>query len=328
MYRTLPCKIKSFYSYTKAVFLLLLFMLGACTSSKHPKQNQLPEVSLELIRFEQQFFGNTDTPLDSVKAQFPYFFPNKTPDSLWQNKRIDSLQQTLYKATKPLFDGELFSRVENVFKHAKYYFPNEQLPQKVITLLTDVDYTFRAVDADSLLLISVDTYLGADHPLYDGIPQYIRKTLQPTHLEAELIDALSSRFVPKPTGRTFLAQCITAGKRLVLQDFLAPKVSSMYHIQYSQEQWDWALEHEEDIWQYFIENELLFSTDDVLVFRFLKPSPFSKFYTYLEDGSPGRIGAWIGYRIVQAYHKRTNATLQEILLEDAQEILKKSRYNP
>ncbi|MDG1823049.1 MAG: gliding motility lipoprotein GldB [Flavobacteriaceae bacterium] len=310
------------------MFFSLVIALGACTSSKHPKQNQLPEISFELVRFEQQFFGNIDTPFDSVKAKFPYFFPLKTPDSLWQNKRVDSLQQALYQATKPLFDGELLSRVEDVFKHAKYYFPSEQLPSRVITLLTDVDYTLRAVDADSLLLISIDTYLGADHPLYEGIPQYIRKTLQPAHLEAELIDALSSRFVPKSIERTFLAQCIVAGKQLMLHDYLAPKALPIHHIQYTQEQWDWAVAHEEDVWRYFVENELLFSTDDVLIFRFLKPSPFSKFYSYLEDGSPGRIGAWIGYRIVQAYQKRTNATLQEALLENTQEILKKSRYNP
>jgi uncharacterized protein YjaZ len=48
----------------------------------------------------------------------------------------------------------------------------------------------------------------------------------------------------------------------------------------------------------------------------------------LDDNSPGRLGQWIGYRMVKAYQKRTGADLEKVLLANAQEILKKSRYNP
>ena len=306
---------------------LTLFITG-CTSSSHPKPQDLPEVPFEIIRFEHLFFGDLDTPLDQLKLQYPYFFPEQTSDLVWEEKRTDSLQQVLYEATQALFRNDLKQRTSNVFRYASHYFPKDNLPKKVITLLTDVDYSLRAVDADSLLLISIDTYLGESHPLYEGIPQYIKNSLIPEYLESELIDALSDRYISKTNSRSFLNRMVTHGKRLLIHDYLAPDLMAHQHIQYAQNQWDWSITHESDVWRYFVDNELLFSTDESLRFRFLKQSPYSKFYSYLDENSPGRIGQWIGYRMVKAYQKRTGASLQEVLAVNAQEILKKSRYNP
>lgn len=322
------CKINAFFWHPKTLLLTLFFWIVGCTSSLHPKPENLPKVAQEFIQFEVLFYGNLEIPLEEIKVQFPYFFPTQTPDNVWIEKRTDSLQQVLYAATKPLFEENIPQRVERVLQHVNYYFPKENLPKKTITLLTDVDYSLRAVDADSLLLISIDTYLGENHPLYEGIPQYIKNKLTLNHLEAEIVDALASRFVPQPKQRTFLSQCIAHGKRLLLHDYFAADSPQNHHIQYTQEQWEWAIDHEETVWRYFVDNELLFSTDDNLRFRFLMPGPYSKFYTTLDANSPGRIGQWIGYRIVQAYQKRTGASLQQTLETDSQELLKKSRYNP
>ena len=306
----------------------LSLIVSGCSSSTHPKPQDLPEFSFELIRFEHVFFGDLNTPLDQLKSQYPYFFPEQTPDLVWEDKRTDSLQQALFKATQTLFKDDLKQRTSNVLRYANHYFPNDKLPRKVITLLTDVDYSLRAVDADSLLLISIDTYLGESHPLYEGIPQYIKNSLVPEHLESELIDALSNRYIQKTNSRSFLSRMVMHGKRLLIHDYLAPDLMVHQHIQYTQNQWDWAISHESDVWRYFVDNEWLFSTDESLRFRFLTLSPYSKFYSYLDENSPGRIGQWIGYRMVKAYQKRTGASLQEVLAANAQEILKKSRYNP
>jgi len=306
----------------------LSLIVSGCSSSTHPKPQDLPEFPFELIRFEHVFFGDLNTPLDQLKSQYPYFFPEQTPDFVWEEKRTDSLQQALFKATQTLFKDDLKQRTSNVLRYANHYFPNDKLPRKVITLLTDVDYSLRAVDADSLLLISIDTYLGESHPLYEGIPQYIKNSLVPEHLESELIDALSNRYIQKTNSRSFLSRMVTHGKRLLIHDYLAPDLMAHQHIQYTQNQWDWAISHESDVWRYFVDNEWLFSTDESLRFRFLNLSPYSKFYSYLDENSPGRIGQWIGYRMVKAYQKRTGASLQEVLAANAQEILKKSRYNP
>ena len=90
----------------------------------------------------------------------------------------------------------------------------------------------------------------------------------------------------------------------------------------------WAFENEKNVWDYFISNEILFSTENSLDYRFLNDSPYSKFNSSLDNGSPPRIGAFIGYRILESFIKRTNYNIQEILNISPQEILKKSNYNP
>ena len=328
MYKDNYRKIKIFFLQLKGLLVVIFFLMVSCNTSTHPKPVDLEEIPLDYVSFETLFFGDLDVPLKDIKAQFPFFFPIQTPDAVWLEKRSDSLQQLLFDATKTIPKNNLKYRVKRVLQYANYYFSDENLPQTAISLLTDVDYSLRAVHADKLLLISIDTYLGVDHPLYDGIPTYIKNKLTLDHLEAEIVDALAPRFVPGPSGRTFLDQMVHHGKRLLLHDYLAPATEDHHHIQYTTAQWEWANTHQAEVWRYFIDNELLFSTDENLSFRFLLSSPYSKFYSYLDVDSPGRIGQWIGYQMLKKYQKRTGESLQEILAASPQEILKKSKYNP
>ena len=112
--------------------------------------------------FEQLFFGKENVPLQQLKKTYPYFFPEATPDSIWHTKRKDSLQLALYQATQSLKSDDLRQRITAVLQHVKYYFPDTPLPKKAITLLTDVDYSLRAVDADSLMLLSIDNIPSRD----------------------------------------------------------------------------------------------------------------------------------------------------------------------
>ena len=328
MYKDNYSKIKIFFLQLKGLLGVIFFLIVSCNTSTYPKPVDLEEIPLDYVSFETLFFGDLDVPLEDIKAQFPFFFPSQTPDAVWLEKRNDSLQQLLFYATKSIPKNNLKYRVKRVLQYANYYFSDENLPQTAISLLSDVDYSLRAVHADTLLLISIDTYLGVDHPLYEGIPTYIKNKLTLDHLEAEIVDALAPRFVPAPSGRTFLDQMVHHGKRLLLHDYLAPAKEDHQHIQYTTAQWEWANTHQAEVWRYFIDNELLFSTDENLPFRFLLSSPYSKFYSYLDVDSPGRIGQWIGYQMLKKYQKRTGESLQEILAASPQEILKKSKYNP
>ena len=177
MYQDSYCKIKLFFRHLKGLSVVIFYFLISCNTSTFPKPTDLEEIPLDYLSFEALFFGNLDTSLEDIKAQFPFFFPIQTPDAVWLEKRSDSLQQLLFDATKSIPKNNLKPRIMRVLQYANYYFPEEKLPQTAISLLTDVDYSLRAVDAENMLLISIDTYLGIDHPLYEGIPVYIKNKL-------------------------------------------------------------------------------------------------------------------------------------------------------
>ena len=115
----------------------------------------------------------------------------------------------------------LEKKTSNLFKYISYYFPNTKIP-RIITLTNNVYYQIKTVYSDSLLLISLDTFLGSDHPLYEGIPYYIRKELDSKYLLSQIAEKFASYVIPPNENRTFLSNMVYEGKKLYLQDLILP----------------------------------------------------------------------------------------------------------
>ena len=160
----------------------------------------------------------------------------------------------------------------------------------MVTVSSDVDYNNRVILADTLLLLGLDNYLGKEHRFYSGIDRYISEGFDKKYLAADVAAAFAKKVIPPPMDRTFLAQMIYYGKELYLKKLLLPLVPEEDIISYTALDYEWAQANEEQIWRYFVERELLYSTDRKLAPRFLEPAPFSKFRLMLDNESPGRIG--------------------------------------
>ncbi|MNT45968.1 hypothetical protein D3C72_1825850 [compost metagenome] len=98
---------------------------------------------------------------------------------------------------------------------------------------------------------------------------------------------------------------------------------------YTPEQIKWCGENEAYMWRYFIENEMLYNEDPKLRARFIAPAPFSKFFLEIDNDSPGRVGAWIGWQMVRSYMKNnSDVSLAELFKLEPKEIFEKSKYKP
>jgi len=73
---------------------------------------------------------------------------------------------------------------------------------------------------------------------------------------------------------------------------------------------------------------MLYDTDQKLIPRFINPAPFSKFYLEIDNESPGRVGAWIGWQMVRSYMANNEVSLAQLLKTDAKEVFEKSKYKP
>ena len=73
---------------------------------------------------------------------------------------------------------------------------------------------------------------------------------------------------------------------------------------------------------------MLYSNDPSLSERFIADAPFSKFYLEVDQDSPGRIGIWFGWQIINAFMENNDLSLQEMILLDNEEIFKNSKYKP
>nr|WP_316932902.1 gliding motility lipoprotein GldB [Zobellia galactanivorans] len=323
--RKLLSKLATFF----VIFTISTSFIGCKESVKLSEDVKKIKLDVQIDRFDKEFAAARPEDLPVLKKKYPYLFPKQYSDSIWIAKMQDTVQVELLDEVEKAFSdfSEEEQSLELLFKHIKYYFPQFDAP-KVVTVTSDVDYSNRVILTDTLLLIGLDNYLGADHRFYVDIQKYIRADLDKRYLTVDVASAFAKKVVPAPNDRSFLAQMIYYGKELYLKDRLLPLVSEAQRINYSEEQLAWAIANEEPIWRNFIEREYLYSTDNKLGPRFLDLAPFSKFGLELDNESPGRIGRFIGWQIVRAFMDRNELSLQQMLNLPAEEIFKKSNYKP
>lgn len=286
-------------------------------------------VEAQIERFDQEFMQATPQNFEALKHKYPMLLSEHIPDSVWFNKKNDTLFKELYNETQNKFSdlSTLKAELTLLFKHIKYYYPQEN-PGKVITVLSEVDITNRAIYTDSIAIISLDTYLGKDHKFYVDFDSYTLGDFEADRIVVDLAENFASQKIAPPQERMFINQMVYAGKIMYVMEMLLPEISDALLMNYTKEQIQWMEANETQVWKHFIESKYLYDNDMKLNARFIQRAPFSKFYLELDQESPGSVGVYIGWQIVRSYMKNNNVTLQELALKDAKTIFEQSKYKP
>ena len=317
--------------FMKKIVVLVLFTFILFSCSKNNKIQAAAEeipMDIKVERFDKAFFETPVNDLPKLKAQFPAFFPANVPDSVWTNKMTNPLWRELYSEVQKRysnFDKEK-AGIEDLFRYIKYYYPKTRTP-KVVTLIYDMDSDYKTIYADSLVLISLEMYLGKKHKFYE-FPVYQKQTFEPSQILPDIVQDFSIRKVKPPVEKDFLSLMIYSGKQLYLKDVLLPEYSDEDKICYTPEQLKWCEDNDTDVWRYFIEEKLLYSNDPKLAQRFISPAPFSKFGLVSDNETPGRVATWVGWQIVRSFMDNNDISMQQMMLMDAKEIFQKSKYKP
>ena len=311
-----------------SLFTIFVVLSSCDKKNKIEKEIDAIPVTLKVERFDKIFYESPVENLQNVKNRYPYFFPAQTPDSVWVNKIKNPLYRELYSEVQKKYNNfeKVNSDLESLFQHIKYYFPNTKTP-KVITLISEMDYQNKAIYTDSLVLISLDLYLGKNHKFYE-FPEYLKQNFEQNQIMPDIVTSFSVTKIPFGNTRNLLSQMVYAGKQLYLKDVLLPQISDAEKIGYSPEQLTWCQENESYMWRYFMQEQLLYSTDSKLATRFINTAPFSKFYLEIDNESPGRVGTWIGWQIVRSFMNNNDVNLQQLLQMDPIEIFQNSKYKP
>jgi len=312
-----------------AVILFLVLTLVSCDKkSKVEKAVEEIPVTLKVDRFDQAFFEATPKDLPNLKAEYPFFFPEGYDDKVWIEKMQNKDWKDLYAEVQKKYPNfnEQTNEIEDLFKHLKYYFPETVLP-KVYTVIGEMDYNSKAIYANDKLIIALELYLGKEVKFYT-FPEYLKQNFEERQIMPDIVSSYAFRKIPPPNEKTLLAEMIYYGKELYLKDLMLPDYTDAEKIGYLPEQNTWCQENESYIWRFFIEENLLFSSDSRLPNRFINVAPFSKFYLEIDNESPGRVGQWIGWQIVRSFMENNEVSLQDMLKMDAKEIFEKSKYKP
>jgi gliding motility-associated lipoprotein GldB len=311
------------------VLAFLVFVLTSCDKkSKIEKAVEEIPVALKVERFDQAFFEATPKDLPNLKAEYPFFFPEEESDEVWIEKMQNKDWRDLYIEVQKKYPdfGKQTTEIEDLFKHLKYYFPETILP-RVYTVIGQMDYNNKAIYANDKLIIALELYLGKDVRFYT-FPEYLRQNFEERQIMPDIVTSYSLRKIPYPADKALLSSMVYYGKELYLKDLVLPNYTDAEKIGYLPQQITWCQENESYMWRFFIEENLLFSSDSKLPNRFINVAPFSKFYLEIDNESPGRVGQWIGWQIVRSFMENNEVSLQDMLKMDAKELFEKSKYKP
>ena len=285
-------------------------------------------LDIKVERFDQVFFESKPQELQKIKNEFPIFFPKEVPDSVWTNKIQNPLWRELYSEVQKKYSDiePVRSELVTLFKHIKHYFPKTKTP-KAVTVIAEMDYNTKAIYADSLVILSLELYLGKAHRFYE-FPKYIKQNFEQRQMMPDVVSSFATTKINFGKDKTLLSQMVYYGKQLYLKDLLLPAYSDAEKMGYAPKEITWCEENETYIWRYFLENEMLYSDESKLTSRFIAPAPFSKFYLEIDNESPGQVGAWIGWQIVRSYAENNDVPLAKLLDMNAKELFEKSKYKP
>ncbi len=315
----------------KIISLILLTLFLSCKKANHFKVNvsHIP-VQYKVKRFENDFFSHRD--LSSLRKEYPQLLPLNTPDSTFIIDRKDTILNTLSAEVKKKYGdiSTLKQELKKLIQHVKYYYPDFQV-KKVITLVNNPSQNYHPLYADSLILIPLESYLGAGSQYYKTIEPYLRKNKNRAHLLSDVAESIADYLVPQnPSEGRYLNLLVYQGKKMLLKDAFLPDTPDSIKIGYTPHQMEWVKKNEFRLWNYYLQREMLFKTEPDYAKRFIDEAPFSKFYTDNDLDIPPRVGIWQGWQIMRQYmEKNPKVTLQNAIQDmEPERIYSKSKYKP
>ncbi len=229
--------------------------------------------------------------------------------------------------------------VREGLQHVKYYFPGYKLPTQLITFIGPMDaYAQGAtggggdIITSEALGVGMQLHLGRNSSLYTSelgqqlYPSYVSRRFEPNTIPVNAMKNIVDDIVPPSKDQSLLGIMVDKGKRMYLLDLFLPATPDSLKFGYTAAQTKGVQENEGLVWNFFVENNLLYETDVLKLKSFVGDGPKT---TELGDGSPGYIALFTGRQIVKAYmDKFPDTKLQELLSLDAKKILTGSAYKP
>jgi hypothetical protein len=230
--------------------------------------------------------------------------------------------------TKALFSNidSLQTALNEGFSRLHYLFPDWEIPTLYLFIS---GFNSSVVYHDNIIGVGVDMYLGSDYPYYNQVVhEYQKQTMRKSCIAGDVLSMyLSYHIAYNSKYNRLLDQMIFRGKQMFLLSQLLPNEPLWEVIGYSKEQWDWCEMYERAIWNRIMEKRDLFKTESSVLSSYMNNGPFTAEVT---QDSPGRLGLWVGWRIIDSYMRNNkDITIYDLMQEaDAQKILEQSFYKP
>lgn len=319
---------------------LAAFLMGMLVTSCRQ-----PEAEVPVSRFETDLFAavtDRSAPASTLMMhKYPGFFPvfseylvgigppgnPNIERSLNQFvsdpviREIFGLSQELYPDIRT--EARIISRAVLAF-HEQLGKPDDF---QIITYVSGFNQAFVALE--NSLAIGLDHYLGSGCRFYKqlGLPEYQIEWKHDAQLAPDAVRAwITSEWEADLSGKNLLHHMLYEGIIHYTASEVLPKQMRNQLFRYTDEDWIWCETNESSAWTFLVDQELLFSTDQIMIRRMTGEAPFTRDFG---NDSPPRVGTWIGYRIIAKLVDRKKISWSDLFHHfDAEAFLAESGYRP
>ncbi len=332
------------------IIITCIFILFSCNNGEKTPDVSKIKINLKTQRFEKDLFTldtiNFPVHLEQLIAKYPSFGENFLStilgaDPKWTNDSVASYVKGFINAYKNVYDSsELMfkefytyeTEIKKGLQFVKNYFPNYKLPEKIITYIGPID-GFGDILSDDALIVGLHLHLGKNYPLYKSelvqqtYPAYISNHFEPDFIAVNSIkNIVLDLFPEKMEDKSLVQQMVEKGKRLYVISKLLPYTDEYKLISYTNEQLKDSYNHEKNIWNLFVQNNLLQTIDINVIKNYIGESPKTQ---ELGEASPGNIGSFAGWQIVKKYMRQNSKiSLEKLMATDNDIIFQDAKYKP
>ena len=321
------------------VIALLFFVIG------YSLQKEKEQVDLKVNRFEKILFAINNDNVEELASKWEDDFgtfnevfstqimhKGTLSDTQYYHELLAFTQHNdmreAYDSVALLFSdfSEIEEELEFAFGQFSVDFPSYPIPE-ITTFFGGFNYG--VVTYDNNIAIGLENFLGKNSKYYSllGDPEYLRFQKQRKFIVSNVVEVwINEHFQKYIGGRDLLSQLIYKGKVMYCLDKMLPESTMEDKSRFSKAQMDWVEENEASIWQYIVHEDLLFSKEEQQFRTFINYAPFAK---GMPPEAPGRVGYYIGYRMVSEYMDNNEIDIEDLMyLTDSREFLKQSKYKP
>ena len=334
--------------------LPVFFLLSLIACRSHDNRPDLSGIHVDdihIVRFDTAFFrldsNHIETGLFQLNQRYPYFTQDFVANILGAEPLSDTSHVAFEAAREFLVSylrirdslepkyrqlGWLEQQLQQGFRYVRYYFPKYRLPPRVVTFIGPFDGPGVAMTAYTLA-IGLQSYAGRNFSFYltgkgqDLYPGYISRRFEPEYMVANCLNAMAEDIFPDSSdGRPLIEQMVTRGRYWWLAGKLMPDAPDSITTGYTQQQLNWCAGNEVAIWNFFLQGTDLYTVDPDIIKNYIGEGPKT---LGMPDTSPGNIGTWVGWRIVQKYvTEHSGISPEELMHVPVRAIFEESKYKP
>jgi hypothetical protein len=331
------------------VLVMIVFPLLFSSCSKSTKRFKIDttekRVEVKIKRFDKAMMTLADNDFKQNVAKlyvdFPKFLPAYTAEildtaamdtvavsNLFKSFLADKTFAPVNKKAMETFADvtDIEKSLSDAYTYIMHYFPNAKLPE-IYFFVSGLNRS--VIMNDDFIAIGTDFYLGSDYKAYkDFTYKYLMYNMRRECVAADIVSATLFRMFALSNDKDrLLDHMLFRGKVMYLLSVCMPEEKAEDLMAYDPVHWKWCNQYEKNIWAAMIDQKDLFSTDNILIKKYMNDAPFT---APISQESPGRLGTWIGWQIVSSYMKNNpQVGLRDLMKDDNyQKMLENSGYKP